>query len=62
MEGKIIEVKENHGNGKIKVKVFSQETLTDAQVKYISSLTRDEALKYGPLHGWKVVDASDWAE
>ena len=61
MEGRIIEVKENHGNEKTKVKVFSQEALTDAQVQYLSSLTRDEAIKYGPLHGWKVIDASEWA-
>ena len=61
MEGRIIEVKENHGSGKTKVKVFSQEVLTEAQVHYLSSLTRDESIKYGPLHGWKVIDASEWA-
>lgn len=61
MEGKIVEVKENHGSGKTKVKVFSQEVLTEAQLKYLSSLTRDEAMNYGPLHGWKVIDAGEWA-
>lgn len=61
MEGRIIEVKENHGSGKIKVKVFSHETLTDAQVEYLSSLTRDETIEYGRFRGWKVVDVSEWA-
>lgn len=62
MEGRIIEVKENHRNGRIKIKVFSPTALTDEQITYLASLTRDEALKYGPLYGWKVIDASDWAE
>lgn len=61
MEATIIEVKANHGNEKVKMKVFSQETLTEAQKEYLSSLTRDKAMKYGSLHGWKVVDISDWA-
>lgn len=61
MEATIIEVKENHGSKKTKVKVFSAETLTKSQIQYLSSLTRDEAIKYGPLHGWKVVDISEYA-
>lgn len=61
MEGKMIEVKDNHGNGKTKMKVFSPEALTDEQIAFLSSLTRDEAMKIGPIHGWKVIDASDWA-
>lgn len=55
----IIYVKANYGNEKIKMQVFSRETLTDAQKEYLASLTRDEAMKYGPLHGWKVIDISD---
>ena len=62
MESVIIEAKENHGCGKIKMKVFSHEALTEMQREYLSSLTRDEAMKYGSVHGWKVIDASDWAE
>lgn len=61
MTSVIIEVKENHSDKKTKVKVFSTEKLTDAQIQYLSSLTRDEAMKYGPLHGWNVVDISEWA-
>ena len=56
----IIEVKANHGTEKVKMKVFSQAALTEAQKEYLSSLTRDKAMKYGPLHGWKVIDISDW--
>lgn len=57
----IVYVKANHGSEKVKMKVFSQHALTDSEKKYLSSLTRDEAIKYGPLHGWKVIDASEWA-
>ena len=60
MESRIIEVKENHGDGRIKVKVFSHEVLTEEQVNFLSTMTRDEVLKYGTLQGWKVIDISDW--
>ena len=60
MESIIIEVKANHGNEKVKMKVFSPKTLTKAQIEYLSSLKRDEAIKYGPLHGWKVIDITEW--
>lgn len=57
----IVYVKANHGDGKVKMQVFSRVPLTNAQKEYLTSLTRDEAIKYGPLHGWKVIDASEWA-
>ena len=56
----IIEVKANRGAEKVKMKVFSPVALTDTQKAYLSSLTRDNAMKYGHLHGWKVIDISDW--
>lgn len=60
METVIVEVNENHGSGKLKVKVFSHNPLSDFQKKYLSTLTRDEAIKYGKPQGWNVVDMSEW--
>ena len=59
MVSTIVYVKANYGNEKVKMQVFSHVPLTDEQKNYLSSLTRDEAMKYGPLHGWKVIDISD---
>ena len=60
MNSIIIEVKENHGNGTIKMKVFNSEKLTQAQLRYLSSLKRDDAIKYGTLLGCKVIDIGEW--
>ena len=60
MVSAIIEVKSNTGNEKVKMKVFSNKTLSEAQITYLQSLKRDEAIKIGQLHGWKVIDISDW--
>lgn len=60
MVSTIIEVKSNTGNEKVKMKVFSHKPLSETQMTYLSSLKRDEALKIGPLHGWKVIDISSW--
>jgi len=60
MVSTIIEVKENFGNGVVKMKVFSKEPLSKAEINYLHSLKRDEAMKIGALHGWKVIDVSEW--
>lgn len=56
----VIEVKSNTGNEKVKIKVFSDKPLSEAQISYLKSLKRDEAMKIGSLHGWKVIDISSW--
>jgi len=43
----VIEVKANLGNGTVKVKVISKEQLSEAQINYLCSLRRDEAMKKG---------------
>ena len=55
----VIEVKENFGNKRIKVKIISREHLSDSQKQYFSSLKRDEAIKYGNAKGWKVLDVEE---
>ena len=60
MVSSIIEVKSNTGNEKVKMKVFSDKPLSEAQITYLKSLKRDEAMKIGLLHGWKVIDISSW--
>ena len=60
MVSAIIEVKSNTGNEKVKMKVFSDKPLSESQVTYLQSLKRDEAMKIGLLHGWKVIDISSW--
>ena len=60
MVSAIIEVKSNTGNEKVKMKVFSDNPLSETQITYIQSLKRDEAMKIAPLHGWKVIDISSW--
>ncbi len=54
-----IEVKANFGYEKIKMRVISREKLSDLQKEYLSSLRRDEAIKYGNLKGWKVLDINE---
>lgn len=60
MVSTIIEVKANFGDEKVKIKIFSQENLSEYQKKYFSTLKRDEAIKYGTAMGWKVIDIQDW--
>ena len=60
MVSAIIEVKSNTGNEKVKMKVFSDKPLSESQMEYLRSLKRDEAMKIGTLHGWKVIDISSW--
>ena len=59
MEYTIIEVKENFGDGRIKVKVISRTPLSDSQRKHLASLKRDEAIKYGNAMEWKVLDIDE---
>ena len=59
MNSEIIEVKANFGDGKVKMKVISRELLSEFQKKHLSSLKRDEAIKYGNINGWKVLDIED---
>ena len=54
-----IEVKANFGTGSIKMRVISRTPLSDADRRYITSLRRDEAIKYGNVRGWKVIDMED---
>ena len=61
MKHTILEVKENFGDKKIKIKVISRESLSDYQKKYFTTLRRDEAIKYGNTMGWIVLDIEDWA-
>lgn len=61
MEHTIVEVKSNTGNETVKMKIYSQKSLTEAERKYVYSLKRDELFKYGKLKGWNVVDISEWA-
>ena len=60
MESVIIEVKGNCGSERATIKVFSHETLTEAQQEELSTLSRDEAMKYASLRGWKAIDISEW--
>lgn len=60
MVSTIIEVRSNTGSEKVKMKVFNDKPLSEAQITYLQSLNRDEAMKIGPLHGWKVIDISSW--
>ncbi len=56
----IVEVKSNFGNDKVTMKIFSQNTLTDSERDYISTLKRDELIKYGNIKKWTVIDISEW--
>lgn len=56
----IVEVKSNFGNDKVTMKIFSQNTLTDSEIDYISTLKRDELIKYGKIKKWTVIDISEW--
>ena len=60
MVSTIIEVRANFGNERVKMKIFSQENLSEYQRKYFSTLKRDEAIKYGTAMGWKVIDIEEW--
>ena len=60
MEHIILEIKENFGDGKIKMKVISREPLSDYQKEYMKALRRDKAIEYGNLMGWIVLDIEDW--
>ena len=61
LEATIIEVRENFGDKKTKLKVFSRGPLSEIQKEYLSSLRRDDAIKYGNTQGWTVLDMSEWA-
>lgn len=56
----IVEVKSNFGNDIVKMKIFSQNTLTDFDMEYISTLKRDELIKYGNIKKWTVIDITEW--
>ncbi len=56
----IVEVKSNFGNDKVKMKIFSRNALTNIEIDYISSLKRDELIKYGNIKKWTVIDITDW--
>lgn len=60
MVSTIIEVRANFGNERVKMKIFSQENLSEYQRKYFSTLKRDEAIKYGTVMGWEVIDIEEW--
>ena len=56
----IVEIKSNFGNDKVKMKIFSQTDLSDFEKEYISTLKRDELIKYGDIKKWKVIDITEW--
>jgi len=55
----IVYVRTNAGNGRVKMRVYSPVPLSEAEINYFSTLTRDEAFNYGDLREWKVSDISD---
>lgn len=59
MESTIINVKSNFGNDKVTMKIFSPKQLSVQEKEYFRSLKRDEAIKYGRIKGWKVIDVTE---
>lgn len=55
-----IEAYENFGNQRIKMRIISREKLSDNQKEYLSTLKRDEVIKYGKVKGWTVLDIQEW--
>ena len=59
MENIIVEVKTNVGDRKLKVNIFSKETIENSTIKVIKNMTLDEVRKYGKIKGWNVLVVND---
>lgn len=54
MVSTIVEVKNNVGNRKVKVKIVSREKINDSMIRVIKEMTLDEVKKYCMIKGWAV--------
>lgn len=59
MEFIVVEVKENVGSGKLKVKIISRDKVTDPTISLVKNMTLDEVRKYGKIMGWTVLVMND---
>lgn len=59
MEFIVVEVKENVGSGKLKVKIISRDKVTDPTISLVKDMTLDEVRKYGKIMGWTVLVMND---
>lgn len=55
MEEYCIQVRENVGSGKVKVRILSKEKIQASRLEFMSNMTLNEAIRYGNRKGWKVL-------